>query len=50
MCMCLSRRAHERQETLDPLELKLQVVVSHLIPGVGNQTQVLCKSSMALSH
>jgi hypothetical protein len=35
--------AHRVQKrALDPLELKLQMVVSHNV-GAGNQTPVLCK-------
>jgi hypothetical protein len=29
---------------LDPLKLELQMIMSHHV-GIGNQTQVLCKSS-----
>lgn len=32
------------EESSDPLELELQAVVNHHV-GVGNRTQVLCKSS-----
>ena len=32
----------------DPLELELQVVVSHYV-GAGNQTQVFCQSRVLLT-
>lgn len=32
-----------QQRVLDPLELELQMVVSHCV-GTGNQAQVLCKN------
>jgi hypothetical protein len=33
----------QEEKSLDPLELELQVAVSHYA-GAQNQTQVLCKS------
>jgi hypothetical protein len=39
--------AHEGQERVSyPLELELQIVSSHV--SAGNQTWVLCKSSLCL--
>jgi hypothetical protein len=38
---CNTQRSQKR--TPDPLELELQMVVSHYM-GAGNQTQTLCKS------
>jgi hypothetical protein len=45
MCGAHTCWCPQRLGTSDPLELKLQVVVSHLTT-VRNQIRILCKSSM----
>ena len=43
---CVPMEVKKKKGTSDPLELVIGVVVSHHV-GVGNQTQVLCKSSQS---
>ena len=45
---CVPMEVKKKKGTSDPLELVIGVVVSHHV-GVGNQTQVLSKSSVALN-
>ena len=47
--MCVPGTHRAQKNVLDPLEVELQMVLSHYV-GVGNQTWVLCKGNSALNR